>query len=359
MQIFYSVSIERNEYNCILSTNFYQFFGMQINWGIIGCGDVTEKKSGPAFSKVSGSALHAVMRRDRDKAADYARRHHVPVYYSDAMELIHDETVNAVYIATPPDSHEQYALAAIDAGKPVYLEKPMTINAASANTIAAHAKEKGVKMVVAHYRNAQPIFLKVQELLQQKTIGEVLTVQTDYRKKAPTTTELLQPSLKWRLDPTQSGGGLFHDLAPHQLGLMQFFFGDPLFCVGIASNHNKSIVADDLVTGLALFQHNIHFSGTWNFNATAQEENDSCIIRGTKGSIEFAVFNNSFIRLKMDEQEEQHIQFEVLQHVQQPMIEKVVRYFSGEGDNPCTASSAVVVMEMMDAFAGNGEFRFQ
>ena len=87
-----------------------------INWGIIGCGDVTEVKSGPAFNKVPGSKLVAVMRRDAAKAADYAKRHNVPRWYNDAEALINDAEVNAIYIATPPSSHAAYALAAIKAG---------------------------------------------------------------------------------------------------------------------------------------------------------------------------------------------------------------------------------------------------
>lgn len=73
----------------------------QINWGIIGCGDVTERKSGPAFNKIPGSKLVAVMRRDAEKAKDFALRHKVPRWYTDADKLIADPEVNAIYIATP------------------------------------------------------------------------------------------------------------------------------------------------------------------------------------------------------------------------------------------------------------------
>jgi predicted dehydrogenase len=323
---------------------------MNINWGIIGCGDVTEIKSGPAFYKVAGSSLYAVMRRDATKAADYAARHHVPVFYTDALQLIQDVNVQAIYIATPPNLHEQYALAAIDAGKPVYVEKPMTLNADSAKKMTAYANQKGVKLVVAHYRNAQPIFLKVKQLLADNTIGEVHTAQIDYSRKAPTATELQHPSMAWRLDPKQSGGGLFHDLAPHQLGLMQFFFGDSLHCKGFSSNHNKAIRADDLVTGMALFNHNIHFFGNWDFNAAPHLEKDVCFIRGTKGSIEFSVFNNTQIRLSIHNKAVEEIDFDPLPHVQQPMIERVVQYFKGNGENPCSPESAVSVMQMMDSF---------
>ena len=116
----------------------------KINWGIIGCGDVTELKSGPAFNKVKNSELVAVMRRDAAKAKDYALRHHVPKWYSDANELINDPAVNAIYIATPPSSHEAYTIAALQAGKPVYVEKPMTVNAASATNMMKAVAEKMV-----------------------------------------------------------------------------------------------------------------------------------------------------------------------------------------------------------------------
>src|SRR5882757_10269989 len=99
-----------------------------IRWGIIGCGDVTEVKSGPALQRATGSALVAVMRRDRAKAEDYARRHGVARAYDDAAALIADPDVDAVYVATPPSSHAAYTLAAARAGKPVYVEKPMALS---------------------------------------------------------------------------------------------------------------------------------------------------------------------------------------------------------------------------------------
>src|SRR5690349_9980594 len=104
----------------------------EIKWGIIGCGDVTEVKSGPAFNKVPNSSLVAVMRRDAARAEDYARRHGVPKWYSNAQQLIDDPEVNAIYIATPPLQHEEYTIKALAAGKPVYVEKPMSLNAAAA-----------------------------------------------------------------------------------------------------------------------------------------------------------------------------------------------------------------------------------
>ena len=97
----------------------------RVRWGIIGVGNVTERKSGPGFQQAERSELVAVMRRNGDLAADYARRNGVPRWYDDADKLINDDEVDAVYIATPPDSHRDYAVRVANAGKPVYVEKPM------------------------------------------------------------------------------------------------------------------------------------------------------------------------------------------------------------------------------------------
>jgi predicted dehydrogenase len=154
----------------------------KIKWGIIGCGDVTEIKSGPAFNKVSNSTLIAVMRRDGVKAKDYAQRHGVPKWYDNANDLINDEEVNAIYIATPPASHAEYAIKCIDAGKPVYIEKPMALNAAEAKNVADHSLKKNIQMVVAHYRREQPLFKKIKELIDSNEIGDIRHVKMELFK---------------------------------------------------------------------------------------------------------------------------------------------------------------------------------
>lgn len=98
-----------------------------IKWGFIGCGEVTKKKSGPAFQKVEGSEVVAVMSRDGAKAKAYAKERGIKKWYDDAQELIDDPEVNAIYIATPPSSHATYAIMAMKAGKPAYIEKPMAV----------------------------------------------------------------------------------------------------------------------------------------------------------------------------------------------------------------------------------------
>lgn len=321
-----------------------------INWGIIGCGDVTELKSGPAFQKVPNSSLVAVMRRDAAKAEDYASRHGVKKWYIDANRLIHDPEVNAIYIATPPSSHEEYTLAAITAGKPVYVEKPMTINQSSAIHMMDVANTNNVKLVVAHYRRAQPLFSKVKELIRQNAIGQILFSRIELYKTAITKEELAVPKTAWRVDPAIAGGGLFHDLAPHQLDLMYYFFGEPGTVTGIAANQAGQYAADDIVAGTIFFKSKVACSGIWCFNVAPELEKDSCEIIGTEGSIRFSFFDHQPILLTRKNKTES-LQFEKLQHVQQPMIHKVVDYFLDKGENPCSAKEGAVVMSMIDQLA--------
>jgi len=319
----------------------------KINWGIIGCGDVTEIKSGPAFNKVANSALVAVMRRNAAKAADYAKRHQVPRWYDDADQLINDPEVNAVYIATPPSSHEQYALAAINAGKPVYVEKPMALNYTEAKNMVAAAAANHVKLVVAHYRREWPLFKKLQELVEAKLIGDIHLVRLALYKTAFTKDQLSNESLAWRVDPAIAGGGIFHDLAPHQLDILYHIFGPAKNISGMAINQAGNYKADDMVAGNMLFESGIVFSGAWCFNA--HEQTDHCEIIGSHGKLQFSFFGGGGIELFTGNTTTVY-DFDALPHVQQPMIERTVQYFLGNATNPCPGEAGAEVMRWIEEF---------
>lgn len=320
-----------------------------IRWGMIGCGDVTEVKSGPAFNKVNDSSLVAVMRRDAEKAKDYAVRHHVPKWYNDANELINDAEVNAIYIATPPAFHEEYAIAAINAGKPVYIEKPMAVNYASANMIVKLAEEKNVKVAVAHYRRGQPLFNKVKQLLAERMIGDIRFAKLEFYKKSLDKEALQIPKVAWRVNPEIAGGGLFHDIAPHQIDLMYWFFGEVEKAFGYATNQGGFYEADDIVAGNILFKSGVIFNGLWCFNVAEENVKDLCEIHGSEGMMRFPIFEHKKIEVIKNGKTEE-ILFEPLQHVQQPLIQKVVNYFLGKGENPTPAKEGAFVMHLLDEF---------
>ena len=264
-------------------------------------------------------------------------------------KLINDKDVNAIYIATPPSSHEVYTLAAFQAGKPVYVEKPMTINFSSALRMAKAAKETNMKMCIAHYRRGQPYFKKIKQLIDDKIIGDIRFANLNFYKKLLTQEELELPGNKWRVHSAVSGGGLFHDLAPHQLDLMYYFFGDVEYSKGISTNQSRVYEADDVVTGNILFKNGIVFNGLWCFNIDKENEKDICEIVGSEGKLSFSVFGEQKIFLTKNGTSEV-IAFTPPQHVQQPMIEKVVEYFLDVGTNPCSGQDGAEIMKLLDSF---------
>ncbi|MBS1530020.1 MAG: Gfo/Idh/MocA family oxidoreductase [Bacteroidetes bacterium] len=318
-----------------------------VKWGIIGCGNVTEKKSGQAYNKVPNSKLVAVMRRNPEKAADYAARHKVDRWYSDAEKLLNDSEVNAVSVATPPANHLEYALAALQKGLNVYVEKPVTRTAEEAQAMADAVKHHNGKLTVAHYRRALPMFLHIKELLAQKAIGEVRTVQIRMWKSSKPDL-VAESETNWRVQPELSGGGYFHDLAPHQLDLMLYFFGEPEKYHGYSLNQSNVYPADDHVCGEIVFRNKVVVNGSWSFNVAESQSVDLCEMIGTKGRISFPFFGN-FVRVENDNTDETKT-FTHPEHIQQPMIEKIVSYFRGEGPNPCPIEEAVTLMKILDAF---------
>lgn len=324
-----------------------KFIEGEVRWGIIGCGDVCEVKSGPAFEKVDNSKLVAVMRRDRARAEDYARRHGVPRFYDDADRLIADDEVNAIYIATPPVYHEEYAYRAMKAGKPVYIEKPVALNSASCERMIVAADEFDMPAVCAHYRRALPLYRRVKTLVQGGQLGNIRLIDLQLLK-APPEDEMHGAGANWRVDPSVSGGGLFHDLAPHQLDILCWIFGRPASYDGRSLNQAKAYKAPDITYLEALFESDILLHALWAFNVSAVAEHDSCRIVGDKGFISFPFFKTPVLDICTREGSNQE-KFVNPEHIQQPMIGEIVRYFRGGTDNPCSLREALVSMQMMDA----------
>lgn len=320
----------------------------RIQWGILGCGDVCEVKSGPAFNKVNDSVLTAVMRRDGAKAADFARRHNVPKHYSDAQALIEDPEVNAIYIATPPAFHEEYAIQCMNAGKPVYIEKPVSMDAASCERILKHANNTGIKASVAHYRRGLPLFQKIKSLLKEGVIGEpgLVIAQT----LQPPSVKLSEPDY-WRTTPEISGGGIFFDLAPHQLDIFLWLFGEPRDVHGYSFNQKRRYDAPDL-TNVEARYGNVYVHAIWAFNVAEEAETETCEIIGDKGKLVFSFFKPSYIDVVTSRGTET-IRLDHPENIQQPMINDVVQFFLGNGPNPCPLEQALTTMRVMDIANNN------
>ncbi|NLB40899.1 MAG: Gfo/Idh/MocA family oxidoreductase [Clostridiales bacterium] len=318
----------------------------EIRWGIIGCGKVTEVKSGPGLQQAEGSRLVAVMRRNGELAEDYARRHNVPKWYDDADALINDDEVDAVYIATPPAYHKEYTIAAAKAKKPVYVEKPMALNFEECQEMIEACNATSTPLFVAYYRRALPRFLKIKKLLDDKAIGNVKFVSTvQYRK--PSTVDLAE--LSWRTDPKIAGGGYFFDVGSHTLDIIDYLLGPIKEVSGHASNQAGLYPAEDIVTGSYVFESGVHGSGIWCFTAhNGQEMNE---IIGDKGKMSFSTYGTEPVRVLIDG-EETFYPIDNPVHIQQPLIQTVVNELLGKGTCPSTGISAARTSWVLDKMVG-------
>lgn len=317
-----------------------------IRWGIIGCGNVTEVKSGPGFQLAEHSELVAVIRRNGHLAEDYAKRHGVPRWYDDADRLIADPEVDAVYVATPPDSHLEYAARAAAAGKPVYVEKPMALNYAQCEAMLDACRTSGVPLFVAYYRRALPRFLHIKRLIEDGAIGHVRFVHTRQTKKLTERAD----ALPWRLDPSVSGGGYFFDLASHTLDVLDFLLGPIRSASGQASNLGGAYTTEDTVSGVYEFESGVQGTGTWCF--CGYENVDVNEIVGDLGKLTFSTFGHEPIVQTTAAGVTAH-PFEAPKHIQQPLIQTIVHDLLGLGKCASTGASAARTSRIMDEIVGN------
>jgi 1,5-anhydro-D-fructose reductase (1,5-anhydro-D-mannitol-forming) len=313
----------------------------QIRWGIIGCGNVTEVKSGPGFQKAENSALVAVMRRDRDKAADYAERHAVPKFYDQAADLTNDPEVDAVYVATPPSSHLPLGLLVAAARKPCLMEKPMAMNHGECLRLIEAFRQAQTPLFVAYYRRGLPRFLRIRELLQAGVIGRLTSVHIrQYDRLA-----VGEAAQNWRFDPAIAGAGMFLDLASHGLDLLDFLVSPICRAAGFAVNTGGTYKAEDVTAACFQFESGIVGEGIWNFNADRWE--DAIVFLGSSGELRTPVFTDGDIVLRSGGEEKV---FEVRNppHVHQPLIQTIVDELLGHGHCESTGESGARASWVMD-----------
>lgn len=303
----------------------------EVRWGILGCGDVTEVKSGPALQKAGRSTVAAVMRRDGEKAKDYAARHGIGKWYDDAGSLIADPEVNAIYIATPPSSHAQLAARAFGFGKPVFVEKPMALDLAECDLMIDAAQKANQSLIVAFYRRALPRFEKFRALVEEGTIGTPRVTQIT--QLSPRSAH---PDVAWRLDPAEGGGGMFFDMQSHTIDWLQFVFGPATEVKGLTARQAGDYLAEDFVGFTGLFG-DIAVTGTAAY--TVAETLEDVTIYGEKGSLSMSFFAHSPIILKLGDKTEQ-ITVPDPAHMHQPFVERVVAHLIDGAPNPCSGEEA-------------------
>ncbi|RAI63186.1 gfo/Idh/MocA family oxidoreductase [Pseudomonas fluorescens] len=313
-----------------------------VRWGMIGCGSVAERKSAPAFYKAPGSALVAVMGRRLEAVTDYAARHGIARVYTDAQALINDPEVDAVYIATPPDSHHAYALQVAAAGKHCCVEKPMALNAGQSREMQQVFADAGLYLFVSYYRRSLPRFRQVRQWLEEGRIGEVRHLGWTLTK-APSAADR-DGTNNWRTDPAIAGGGYFADLASHGLDLFQYLLGDIVEVAGFTARQAGLYAAEDAVSATWRFASGALGTGCWNFVADRREDRVEVI--GSKGRITFSVFDEHPVELHAGEHLSLNIEHHA--HIQWHHVLGMNAHIRGDAQHPAVAGQALKTDWVMD-----------
>lgn len=324
----------------------------EVCWGIIGVGDVCETKSAQPLIKTTNSSVKAVMRRNADKAKDFAERHGVEKWYDNADDLLNDPEINAIYIATPPSTHAEYTIKAAAVGKPVYVEKPMARSHEECLSMIAACKKTNVPLYVAFYRRTLPNILKVKELIDNGAIGDIrsidISVQMTIENDIVGTHHL--PN-NWRVDPKVAGGGYFYDLASHQLDALDFIFGPIAEAKGFSENQSKNYKADDITLGVFKFKNGIIGKGLWAFNTSKASQYEMTTIIGSKGQISFPFWGDHHVALEIENEPVQKFEFEVPEYIQELLIQSIVDELQGKGTCVSTGVSGARTSWVLDEIA--------
>jgi len=313
-----------------------------IRWGMIGCGDVTETKSGPGFAKAQNSALVAVMRRSADRAEDYARRHNVPRWSADADDILAAPDIDAVYIATHPNTHREYVLRAAEQGKAVYVEKPMAMDHAECLEMIGACRAAGVPLWVAYYRRLLPRFIAVREMIADGVIGDVRGMQAVRYETLPVAGERRVP---WQIDPTLSNGGLFFDGVCHLFDFLDSVFGPVKEVHGVVANRAGAYETEDTVSASFRFESGVIGSGFWCY--ASDEKVDRTTVFGAKGRLSFSTQYAESIIIERGG-DVRKVEIADPPHVHQPMIQSIVDELNGVGHCPSTGDSGARTAWVMD-----------
>jgi predicted dehydrogenase len=191
----------------------------EIRWAVVGPGRIAEKVVEDVVH-VDGARVVAVASRSLQRAEDFASRHGVGRAYGSYLEVLADPDVDVLYIATPHPQHAPIALAALQAGKALLVEKSFTATLPGAQQVVDLARSTGTFVMEAMWTRFQPAVVALRELVADGAIGDVRSVQADLgvaREFEP----------EDRLFSLELGGGALLDLGVYVVSFGQMLLGTP------------------------------------------------------------------------------------------------------------------------------------
>ena len=286
-----------------------------LRFGLIGCGDIARKRVAPALRDSNYCELVAVSRAQASLAESFAQQFAAKRWYADWRELLADEEVDAVYVATPVHLHADQTMAAAESGKHVLCEKPMALNAADCDRMIDACKSNNVTLGIAYYRHFYPVVRRVKEIIESGEIGAPVVAQIN-------AFEWFDPDesnpRRWLLDKKQAGGGPMFDFGCHRIEVLLDLFGPITNLQATTCNSFFKREVEDVAS--ALFKFAKGTNATLTVAHSAREPQDTLDVYGSKGSLHVTVLNEGQLRIVSErgERKESHVP---ATNIHQPMIE--------------------------------------
>ena len=264
----------------------------KVRWGLIGCGDIAQKRVAPALRDLPQVEFVAVNRARAALAETFANQFGARKWHADWRDLIADPEIEAVYIATPVHLHAEQTIAAAAAGKHVLCEKPMALNVAECDRMIAACEANGVKLGIAYYRHFYPVLSRVKELLAAGTIGKPVLAQINAFEW-----NAMQPDdpRSWFFTKAKSGGGPMMDFGCHRIEVLTNVFGTIVDVQAFTDNLHFDREVED--TSAAFFKFASGARATLTVTHAAFESQDTFDIFGSQGSLHISKLNQGDLRI--------------------------------------------------------------
>lgn len=274
-----------------------------LRWGLIGAGDIARKRVAPALRDLSNCEFVSVSRSRSELAEEFANEFGARKWFADWRELISDDEIDAVYIATPVYLHAEQTVAAAEARKHVLCEKPMALDPSECDSMIAACRSNRVNLGIAYYRRFYPAIQRVNEIIASGEIGKVSIAQIN-------AFEYFDPPSEhprhWFIEKNKSGGGPMMDFGCHRLEIFANLFGEATHIESLVSNNALGRAVED--TAVASIKFEGGACATLTVTHAAIEPQDTFDIYGTKGSIRIPTLNSGEMIIKVggEERREQH-----------------------------------------------------
>ncbi len=259
----------------------------KLKWGLIGCGDIVQKRIGPAFLELKNCELIAVARENTNLVKECAIKFKAKKWYNNWKVLINDKEIEAVYIATPVYLHAEQAILSANSGKHILCEKPMAMDTNEYDKMINTCKKNNVQLSIAYYRHFYPVVSRIKEIISSDEIGKVTIIQINAFE---TFNRNRNESRYWLLEKNKSGGGPMMDFGCHRIEVLLNILGKIDKIIGIKSNvlfKNRNV--EDTLS--ALFKFKNDSLAIINVSHAVFESNDTLEVFGTRGSIHVPVLN--------------------------------------------------------------------